>query len=144
MSPNPPQALLQLICSLELSLHQHTVRADKAKLLKLLHPDFVEIGRSGQRYTHAQMFAHLLEQRVHAVVWSQDFALTMPSYSVALLTYRSAHVEGRGELSLHSQRSSLWQFTDGSWQLRFHQGTACPAFARNDTAPQAALQEHAT
>jgi hypothetical protein len=137
MPHHPPQALLQLMCSLEISLHESTVRADKLRLAQLLHDDFVEIGRSGQRYNKAQMLAYLLAQTQHPMIWSQGFELTMPAYSVALLTYQSAQVLAQGELAQHSQRSSLWQFAETGWQLRHHQGTPCTAFAKNHANPVA-------
>ncbi len=127
------------MCSLEISLHESTIRGDKLRLDQLLHDDFAEIGRSGQRYNKAQMLAHLLTQTSHPVIWSQGFELVMPSYSVALLTYQSAHVGAQGVLAMHSQRSSMWQYTENSWQLRFHQGTPCAAFTKNDAAPVATL-----
>jgi hypothetical protein len=139
MPNHPPKELLQLMCSLEISLHESTIRGDKLRLDQLLHDDFAEIGRSGQRYNKAQMLTHLLAQTSHPVIWSQGFELAMPSYSVALLTYQSAHVVAQGALAMHSQRSSMWQYTENSWQLRFHQGTPCAAFTKNDAAPVATL-----
>jgi hypothetical protein len=143
MPIHPPLEMLQLMCSLEVSLHSSTVRGDKAALAHILHADFVEIDRSGQRTTKAQMLAHLLSQSTHPVVWSQGFELAMPSYSVALLSYQSAHVAQHGALAQHAQRSSLWQFADDSWQLRFHQATACTPFSKTETASAPVLQYQA-
>jgi hypothetical protein len=140
MNPSTPSpALLQLIRSLEISLHQPSVRIDRAQLDKLLHTDFVELGRSGQRYTKAGALELLLLESTHSVIWSQDFELALPAYSVALLTYKSAHIDEHSELSRHALRSSLWQYAEAGWQLRFHQATPTEAFAkdRDLTAPLA-------
>jgi hypothetical protein len=140
MTITPPLEMLQLIRSLEVSLHQNTVRRDAAQLHDLLHDDFMEIGRSGQSYSKAQMIKHLVQEPALDTVWSQDFKLSMPAYSVALLTYRSAHVGADEQLALHTYRSSIWLLADSGWQLRFHQGTPEAAFTRTDN-PTALLAQ---
>jgi hypothetical protein len=142
MPTKPPLEMLKLICSLEVSLHDSTVRGDKLQLSQLLHHEFTEIGRSGQRYDKAQIMALLLAEIDHPAVWSQDFELSMPAYSVALLTYKSARLDVDNELSLHAHRSSMWQFTEGLWQMRFHQATPCAPFAENEAASIAVLETH--
>lgn len=119
------------MCSLETGLHSPAVRTDKAQLEKLLHADFFEIGRSGTSYHRNDIIAQLLGHKNHAVIWAQDFALSMPAYSVALLVYKSAHVNAQGELTMHAQRSSMWQYDELGWQLRFHQGTPTKVFVKS-------------
>jgi hypothetical protein len=142
MPTKPPLEMRQLICSLEVSLHDSAVRGDKLQLAKLLHHEFVEIGRSGQRYNKAQIVTLLLEETEPSAVWSQDFELSMPAYSVGLLTYKSARLDAHNALSLHAHRSSMWQFTEGLWQMRFHQATPCAPFAKNEAGSAAALETH--
>jgi hypothetical protein len=137
----PSPALLQLMCSLETRLHLPTVRADIAQLEKLLHADFFEIGRSGTSYRRAEIIQQLVGQKGDAVIWAQDFALSMPAYSVALLVYKSAHVNAQGELTMHAQRSSMWQYDELGWQMRFHQGTPTAAFTKNETTAASTLCE---
>ncbi len=137
----PSPALLQLMCSLETGLHSPAVRADKAQLEKLLHADFFEIGRSGTSYRRADIIAQLTNQKDPAAIWAQDFALSMPAYSVALLVYKSAHLGADGALTMHAQRSSMWQYDELGWQLRFHQGTPTAAFIKNETTAAQALCE---
>jgi hypothetical protein len=130
MSITPPPEMLEMIRGLEVSLHQSTVRCDPAQLQALLHPDFAEIGRSGQSYNKAQMMQHLAKQdHDQPAIWSQNYTLAMPAYSVALLTYQSAQMQADESVTHHAARSSLWQLTDAGWQLRFHQATAVPTFA---------------
>jgi hypothetical protein len=140
--PNPSEQLLELISSLEISLHQPAVRCDTGRLQALLHPDFVEVGRSGQSYNKGQMVQHLVQESLSTAIWSQDFKLAMPAFSVALLTYQSAHIGTEGQLTHHAARSSLWQFTDAGWQLRFHQGTPVAAFAPGDNQTAMLLEKH--
>jgi hypothetical protein len=130
MSITPPSEMLELITGLEVSLHHSAVRCYAVQLKALLHPDFAEIGRSGHSYNKAQMIEHLAKQsHDQHTVWSQNFTLAMPAYSVALLTYQSAQMQADESVTHHAARSSLWQLTDAGWQLRFHQATAVPTFA---------------
>ena len=122
--------LLIHLRDLEISLHQPAVRADINRLDELLHPSFIEFGRSGRRYTKADMLRDLPLAQPSAAIWSQNFAVAEIADGVALLTYRSAHVDENGELSRHTLRSSLWQRAESGWQLRFHQGTPTDAFAK--------------
>jgi hypothetical protein len=137
----PSPALFQLMCSLETSLHAPAVRADKEQLEKLLHADFFEIGRSGTSYYRNDIIKQLASQKGDAHIWAQDFALSMPAYSVALLVYKSAHIGANGELNMHAQRSSMWQYDTLGWQLRFHQGTPTAAFVKNEATAAPALCE---
>jgi hypothetical protein len=115
---------------LEVALHRPAARADIPRLDELLHPSFIEFGRSGRSYTKADMLRELPLAQPSDGIWSQDFAVNEITEDVALLTYRSAHVDGNGELSRHTLRSSLWQRAESGWQLRFHQGTPTDAFAK--------------
>ncbi len=140
--PTPAEQFLEPIRSLEISLHQPAVRCDARRLQALLHPDFVEVGRSGQSYSQAQMVQRLVQESLSTAVWPQDFQLAMPAYSMASLTYQAAHIGTEGQLTHYAARSSLWQFTDTGWQLRFHQGTPVPAFAPSDNQTAMLLEKH--
>jgi hypothetical protein len=129
------------MCSLETRLHSAAVRTDKAQLEELLHADFFEIDRSGTSFYRNAIIDQLLSQKNHANVWAQDFELSMPAYSVALLVYKSAHLGLDGELTMHAQRASMWQYDALGWQLRFHQGTPTAAFTKNETTAAQALCE---
>jgi hypothetical protein len=122
--------LLRTLRDLEISLHQHAVRANRERLEALLHEDFLEFGRSGRSYDKAQIVALLLGEPSAGKVWSQDFALTALGEDTALLTYRSA-VNEAGRLSRHALRSSVWVRTSRGWQLRFHQGTPTETFEKS-------------
>jgi hypothetical protein len=125
--------LLQHLRMLEVTLHQPAVRRDSSRLALLLHDEFIEIGRSGRRYTRENVLREFSETSSPAVIWSQDYALMKLNENFVLLTYKSAHIDSNGALSRHTLRSSLWQQVNGDWQLRFHQGTPTDAFQKTAT-----------
>ena len=132
MAPDRSPSLLELLRQQEQALHEPGVRKDPAALGRLLHQEFLEVGRSGRRYDLQQMFTLLLSEepegapapRIHA----QDFELQILAPDLALLLYRSAHIDAQMQVHRHSRRSSLWQHVGQVWQMRFHQGTACDPF----------------
>lgn len=116
--------LLPVIQRLEIHMHQKTTRADAHRVDKLLHKDFVEIGRSGQRYTREQTVAALATERSQSEIQASDFMLEIIADGVALLTYRSFYQNTAEVISKRTLRSSIWVMSeDGDWQMRFHQGT---------------------
>jgi hypothetical protein len=124
--------LLRLLREREIALQEPQVRKDPDRLDELLHESFAEFGRSGRSYSRAEIL-DLLSLEEPPAVWSQDFTVAEIADGIALLTYRSARVDRKGELHHHTLRSSLWQRTEGGWQLRFHQGTATDAFTKSTT-----------
>lgn len=122
--------LLETLRALEVALHQPHIRGDRDALETLLHPGFRELGRSGASYTREQVLAELATEPQTYAVWSQNYQVELLAHDCALLTYKSAHVNAEGQLERHTNRSSIWQVTEGRWLLRFHQGTPTGAFAR--------------
>ena len=120
--------LLQHLREREVALHQPGVRADVNRLEELLHESFAEIGRSGRSYSRADILGELPLENTSSSVLSQDFCVAVVTNGVALLTYKSAHVDSDGTISCHALRSSLWLHTAQGWQVRFHQGTPTDAF----------------
>jgi hypothetical protein len=127
------KALLETLRTLEVALHQPQVRSDRNRLDGLLHPRFREVGRSGGVYTRADILAEFSDQPPSYEVCSQEFQVEQLTEGLALLTYKSAHINAHGELERHTHRSSLWQLTARGWQMRFHQGTPTDAFLRDAT-----------
>lgn len=123
--------LLATLRALEVALHQLGVRSDRARLDQLLHPRFREFGRSGRIYTKAEILAEFSQHLQTHRVWSQDFQLEPLTEGLALLTYKSAHINSAGKLERHANRASLWQLTEVGWQMLFHQGTPTAAFPRD-------------
>lgn len=116
--------LLRTLQQLEVELHQVETRRNTARLEALLHPAFEEFGRSGRRYSRSAVIAEFQGEKSElAAVHAQDFQLAELGAGVALLTYRSAHVDAAGCYYRWTLRSSLWLYTEEGWRIRFHQGT---------------------
>jgi hypothetical protein len=116
-------SLLSELQALEVELHHPGVRCSRSRLEQLLHPDFHEVGRSGRPYDRETVIEYLASVEAHPLVASDAFALVELGPEVALLTYRSAHVEQGNTLGNHTFRSSVWLRSSAGWQLRYHQGT---------------------
>lgn len=122
--------LLNHLRKLEIDLHQSEVRKNLDRLNELLHAEFVEIGRSGNIYSRIEILELLQKEAGTVFIWSQDYTLSEMITGFVQITYRSAKLDVSGELSGHTLRSSIWQFTSGKWQMRFHQGTPTSAFPK--------------
>jgi hypothetical protein len=116
-------ALFEELKSVELELHKDETRRNRNRMEMLLHPDFVEFGRSGRRYSRADILNEFGPDSVLPAIHSERFRLVLLAEEVALLTYVSAHLDASGEVHRHTLRSSIWVRTQTGWQLRFHQGT---------------------
>jgi hypothetical protein len=91
----------------------------------LLHPEFQEVGRSGRIYSRETIMEFLATQDSQFEVVSDNYIVSELGPGVALLSYRSAHIDQSNNLVNHTLRSSVWLKTiAGGWQLRYHQGTA--------------------
>jgi hypothetical protein len=119
--------LLEELRRLETELHTTDARRNRQRMETLLHPDFVDFGRSGTRYTRADVLNEFGPTSVLPSVCSGNFDLAILAEGIALLTYASAHEDGEGKQSRHPLRSSVWVRTNSGWQMRFHQGTPTAA-----------------
>jgi len=120
--------LLERLRDLETELHRSETRQNSGRMDSLLHPDFVEVARSGRRYSRSEVLAEFAGGQVLDPIHAQDFALDELAPGIALLTYRSAHTGPAGDLFRHTLRSSLWMKTPSGWRIRFHQGTPTETF----------------
>jgi hypothetical protein len=91
------------------------LRADPEAAARLLHPDFLEFGKSGRVWDRESVLV-MMASDPGVSGRASDFAPTRLCDDVVLLTYRSAD----GTL-----RSSIW-VRDGAseWLIRFHQATS--------------------
>jgi hypothetical protein len=117
-------SLLQELQTLEVELHHPGVRCSRERLEQLLHPEFHEVGRSGRSYNRETIVNFLAAQESQPVIASEEFSVSVLGHGVALLTYRSAHIEQDARSVNHTLRSSIWLKASTGWQLRYHQGTA--------------------
>jgi hypothetical protein len=106
--------------ALEQTLWRAETRFDRALMEATFAPEFFEFGRSGRRYSRAEMMfgagdAEEIDATLHALT------VTDLSDTIALVTYISEVRHPAG--TEWANRASIWDRSSGHWQLRFHQGT---------------------
>lgn len=111
----------ELLVRLETELLGSPARRDTDRLLALLHPDFVEIGRSGRRFGRPEIVESLLAEAPREAPAASEWRFVELSPALVLVTYR---LDGSGGASRHS---SLWDTGAEPPVLRFHQGTRVAA-----------------
>jgi hypothetical protein len=119
--------LLEELRSLEKEMHKGETRRNRKRMETLLHPDFVEFGQSGIRYSRADVLEACGRDRTLPAIHSEHFQIVPLAEAIALLTYVSSHLDSEGNASRHTLRSSIWVLTEAGWQVRFHQGTPTSA-----------------
>lgn len=125
---DPMADILNHLRQLEVSLHQPEVRSDRGRLAALLHPEFREIGRSGNIWFREAILSGLDGHGQQYRIWSQDFEIEQLSQGIALLNYKSAYLTHKGHLERHTIRASIWIIDEHGWRMRFHQGTPSAPF----------------
>jgi hypothetical protein len=113
--------LLKTLSALELALHHPGSTLTFREFDALLHPDFHEVGKSGQAYSRAEVLNFLSLHPGPMPTAVHDLKVSLLTPGCALLTYRSVHLDTPEPL--HVLRSSVWQMHEGHWRLRYHQGT---------------------
>lgn len=103
------------VIALERSLLTDAVRADRATVAALLHPEWQEVGQSGRLWTREEMLAEIEPLATEASLDVLSTERLGPD--TILLLWRSITDEGS------ALRSSIWERTPRGWQQRFHQGT---------------------
>lgn len=120
---------MDILIKQEIELHQYKTRQNKIDIERLIHPDFTEVGKSGNSYDFASTTQMMeVEKPSNARVHSQNYECVQLGPSVQLLKYESALISESGEVSDFAKRCSIWTFTGTCWQLRYHQGTPCAPF----------------
>jgi len=103
--------------SAEEELLTSETRSDSNRVRDLLHPEFVEIGRSGEQWSRDEIVTALADEDTRTPVTTSDWAFSELAPGVALVSY-TVHSPDRD-----SRHSSVWVTTTDQPQLRFHQGT---------------------
>jgi len=104
----------------EKALTDPELRSSPSLIEQLLHPEFAEIGSSGEVYDRATMI-EMMTTEMPGDVLIRDFTVDRLSDDIVLVKYRSVGTSGQ-----EARRSSIWVRTDDRWQLRHHQGTRVP------------------
>lgn len=106
----------QLIYELEISLLDSTTRHSISYLKQHIAEEFIEYGSSGLIYTK-DIVLDRLPQETPQTYLIENFSILELSNETVLATYRLTRA------TIHSLRSSIWQYKDNRWQMIFHQGT---------------------
>ena len=118
--------------TLEISLHQKSVRCNRESLVSLLHPSFMEIGYSGTTH-NLESILQALDAESNAgpgpVIWSQGFEFIDLASELVQVIYLSAR-EKEGVLIRHAKRTSIWAKDSVGWKLRYHQATPISSFEK--------------
>lgn len=110
-------ALYEHLLQLEKKLLKPEIRTSQNELNHLLADQFFEFGSSGEVLYKDEGIA---EEGIGEVKMTlSDFDIHPLSEEIVLATYRIFNEVKKQ----HSLRSSIWKFTDGRWQMLFHQGT---------------------
>ncbi len=120
---------MKILIEQEKALHKHDVRKSEQDVRRLLHPTFMEVGRSGETYDYDNVVDMMTqEHRSDSYLHSQDYQCIQLEPSVQLLIYKSAWITNDQAVSGFAKRSSIWVFTGDKWQMKYHQGTPCAEF----------------
>ena len=104
------------VIALERALLDPAIRTAPAEVLRLLHPDFREVGASGRVWDREGIVAALAADPGEAARAS-DLTARFVADGVVLVTYRADGIRGP------SLRSTLWRRGEDGWRALFHQGT---------------------
>ena len=108
--------VFDLIKQLELELSDPSIRKDRERLDQLLADDFEEVGKSGKKYTKADIIELLInEENISFSV--QDFNFVSLSDDCVLVKYQTT-MNGQ-----NAYRCSIWKKYGDQWQIHYHQGT---------------------
>ena len=109
--------LFETILKYEQSLLDQETRTDPKRLDKILADDFLEFSSSGLKLTKQDVISWLVKEESfnHKI---SDFKVQHLAKEVVLATYSIKMFDSE------SLRSSIWILEEGSWQLKFHQGTS--------------------
>lgn len=116
-------ALLAELTALETELHHPGATCTRARLERLLHPDFDEVGRSGTRYTRQTVIDFLADRTSPPDVVAYDHRIERLADDVTLLHFASHARSSDGTRYHAALRVSVWRRTAQGWQLQYHQGT---------------------
>ncbi|MFH8798605.1 DUF4440 domain-containing protein [Streptomyces sp. NPDC017936] len=110
----------------ELRLLDPAVRSSRTEAVRLLDPEFTEVGSSGRRYTYEDMIAWLPDHpgssATGPVYEPSEITGVLLAPGLVHLTYET-RFDGR-----RARRSSLWRKRDEEtgWRMYYHQGTPVP------------------
>jgi hypothetical protein len=115
--------LTQKILRLEDKL-LHTNFSNESLLIdQILAPNFKEISVSGCVIKRSEVVDWLLTKNVSSRWEFLEFNVEQLNPDLVLATYQAKRQEVTDSNYQGSLNSSLWQYSDGTWQMVFHQTT---------------------
>jgi hypothetical protein len=120
------QELTQQLVELEQSHLIAENRRDPEIMDSILHPEFLEIGASGEAYTKEQVIAALMiGDQPHFEIRDFDASYVVPEEWNSRIWHAHyvLHATYPDETTRLTRRTSIWVPGRGRMQLRFHQGT---------------------
>lgn len=116
-----PVERFRVVRDAELALLTSDVRRDREEIDRLLHSNFVEIGRSGRRWTREEIVSALAAEPDRETPEADEWLFDELAPGLVLVTYRLTSGTGC------SRHSSIWDLRGGVPEIRFHQGTVVPS-----------------
>lgn len=117
-----PAERFRVVKDAELALLTSDIRRDPGEVDKLLHADFVEIGRSGRIWTRDEIVAALGAEPPRETPVPDEWRFNELAPDLVLVTYLLRSGTGC------SRHSSVWDLSNGVPEIRFHQGTVAPPY----------------
>ncbi len=108
---------LEIVEDAEIALLTSGTRLDHLKVDRMLHVDFVEIGRSGRRWSREEILSGLAAEDARETPATDEWRFNLLAPGLVLVTYR---LTSGGRSSRHS---SIWDVSGVVPTMRFHQGT---------------------
>lgn len=117
------ETIFTTLRELEEELHRARRNSDQARVGALIHTDFFEFGRSGRSYNRAEALDSLANLDENFVTTADHYKLRELAENLYLLSYRACQQMRPEPERFFSNRTSIWKFDDGRWQMFYHQGT---------------------
>uniref|UniRef100_UPI000B360389 nuclear transport factor 2 family protein n=1 Tax=Thaumasiovibrio subtropicus TaxID=1891207 RepID=UPI000B360389 len=98
---------MDILVEQEIELHQYKIRQNDVDRKRLIHPQFSEVGKSGNSYDFASIIEMMKNEKPsNTRVHSQAYECIQLEPSVQMLKYKSAIVDEVGEVSGYAKRCS--------------------------------------
>jgi len=123
---------LDRLKSLEIELHQQAVRKDTKRIVELLHPEFIEVGYSGNTYDFSSTVKSISGLPSNFEIYSQSYEFVEYAKGIVQVIYLSANIDEEGNLFRHAKRTSIWVNEGDNWKMKYHQGTPVAPFEKSN------------
>ncbi len=116
-TPGDAQAAAE-IRAREPIFHRGLAGRPPAEIEAAVHPEYWEVGASGTAYTREAVVGTVAGRQADPdPLPVDDFALARLDETTWLATYLLRQGDRR------TRRATVWQWRDGAWVIRYHQGT---------------------